>query len=102
MLDLAKFGWGNFFFLPSTVEEMIQEQGLEIYFFPIDVNPILVETFSLRLPYSQNKVEDFLNEADKLGFWLHWKFQMKPINISLKNERNIFHLLRKKRVLGDN
>ncbi len=61
-VDLAKFGWGT-----SAIHgrEMIQEK-VEIYL-SYDVNPYPGGTL-FEIAYSQNKVEDFLNEADKLGF----------------------------------
>lgn len=61
-VDLAKFGWGT-----SAIHnrEMIQEK-VEIYL-SYDVNPYPGGTL-FEIAYSQNKIEDFLNEADKLGF----------------------------------
>jgi len=60
--DLAKFGWGT-----SAIHnrEIIKEK-VEIYH-SYDVNPYPGGTL-FEIAYSQNKLEEFLDEADKLGF----------------------------------
>jgi len=61
-VDLAKFGWGT-----SAIHnrKMIQEK-VEIYH-SYDVIPYPGGTL-FEIAYSKNKLEDYLNEADKLGF----------------------------------
>ncbi len=61
-IDLAKFGWGT-----SAIHnrKIIQEKA-EIYN-SYDVIPYPGGTL-LEVAYSQKKLEDYLNEADKLGF----------------------------------
>jgi len=61
-VDLAKFGWGT-----SAIHnrKMVQEK-VEIYH-SYDVIPYPGGTL-FEVAYSQNKLEDYLNEADKLGF----------------------------------
>ena len=61
-VDLAKFGWGT-----SAIHnrEVIQEK-VEIYL-SYDVTPYPGGTL-FEIAYLQNKLEEFLDEADKLGF----------------------------------
>ena len=60
--DLAKFGWGT-----SAIHnrDLVKEK-VEIYH-SYDVDPYPGGTL-LEIAYSQNKLEEFLGEADKLGF----------------------------------
>ncbi len=61
-VDLAKFGWGT-----SAIHnrKMIKEK-VEIYH-SYDTIPYPGGTL-FEIAYSNNKLEDYLNEADKLGF----------------------------------
>lgn len=61
-VDLAKFGWGT-----SAIHgrEMIQEKA-EIYR-SYGINPYPGGTL-FEVAYSQGKIEEYLNEADELGF----------------------------------
>ncbi|NYB51307.1 MAG: phosphosulfolactate synthase [Methanobacteriaceae archaeon] len=61
-VDLAKFGWGT-----SAIHnrEIIQEK-VEIYR-SYGINPYPGGTL-FEIAYSENKVEDYLKEADELGF----------------------------------
>lgn len=61
-VDLAKFGWGT----SAIHNRNIIQEKVEIYL-SYDVNPYPGGTL-FEIAYSQNKIEDFLNEADKLGF----------------------------------
>ncbi len=61
-VDLAKFGWGT----SATHHQDLIKEKTEIYN-SYDVIPYPGGTL-FELAYLQNKVEIFLNEADKLGF----------------------------------
>ncbi len=61
-VDLAKFGWGT----SAIHNRKIIQEKVEIYH-SYDVIPYPGGTL-FEVAYSQNKLEDYLNEADKLGF----------------------------------
>jgi phosphosulfolactate synthase len=61
-VDLAKFGWGT---SALHVRELIQEK-VESYL-SYDITPYPGGTL-FEIAYLQNKLEEFLDEADKLGF----------------------------------
>ncbi len=92
-ISLAKFGWGT-----SAVHnrEMIQEK-VEIYL-SYGINPYPGGTL-FEIAYSQNKLEEFLNEAEDLGFGAI-EISDGTIDISPEERENVVAMVKEKGFLA--
>jgi phosphosulfolactate synthase len=92
-IDLAKFGWGT---AAVHNREMIQEK-VEIYL-SYGITPYPGGTL-FEIAYSQNKLEDFLNEAEDLGFGAI-EISDGTIDIPPEERENVVSLVKEKGFLA--